>query len=163
MVFGLNTSSHGIPGLSNTLESAIWIVDWILLAASRGVERLHFHHGVGFRYNTFQPIASSDDGTNITRPHILPSYNGLLAVNEAIGMTGDSWVTEIQIDNGNMTAYGVYENKHLVRIVLINSQPFQGEAITKPSYGVKLAGWRDEWKGTVKRLVGPQTTSLTGV
>jgi len=39
---------HGIPGVSNTGEAAIWIVDYALHCASLGLGRLHFHHGVGF-------------------------------------------------------------------------------------------------------------------
>lgn len=155
-------SSHGIPGLSNTLESAIWVTDWMLLSASRGVERCHLHHGVGFRYNAFQPVANSDDGTNITRPHILPSYNGYLAVNEAIGTTGESWIAEIYTENNNVTAYGVYENKQLVRMVVLNQAPWDGQG-EKPSYGITFKGWQDGRKGTVKRLLGAKTTSLTGM
>lgn len=153
--------SHGIPGLSNTLESAIWITDMMLLSASRGVERCHFHHGVGFAYNTFQPVASSDDGTNITQPHILPSYNGMLAVNEAIGSSGDSWITEIATLNDTITAYGIYEQGNLVRVVVLNQAVYTGEG-DRSSVRVAFKDL-DGWTGSVKRLLGPQTTALTGM
>jgi hypothetical protein len=39
---------HGVPGVSNTAEAAIWMVDYALHCASIGLRRLHFHHGVGF-------------------------------------------------------------------------------------------------------------------
>lgn len=68
-------NSHGQPGTSNTAEGALWAIDWMLQLASMGIERMHFHHGVGFRYNFFQPVATDaehDDGLNMTqRAHIL--------------------------------------------------------------------------------------------
>lgn len=119
--------SHGYPDLSNTVESAIWAVDWLLLGASSGVERLHFHHGIGFRYNTIQPVSSSDGGLNITHPHILPSYYAFLIVNESIGTSGNSYVAEISTTTGNLTAYGVWEDAQLARLVVLNSQVYLGE------------------------------------
>lgn len=74
--------SHGVPGLSNTVESIIWGVDYLLYAASMGVERVHLHHGIGFSYNAFQPVNLSElsgDNTNITAPHILPLYRMFLS------------------------------------------------------------------------------------
>ncbi|KAL2287965.1 hypothetical protein FJTKL_04724 [Diaporthe vaccinii] len=47
---------HGVPGLSNTVESIVWGVDYLLYAATMGIERVHLHHGVGFAYNAFQPV-----------------------------------------------------------------------------------------------------------
>lgn len=52
-----------------------------------GIERVHLHHGVGFAYNTFQPVTLSDlsgDGTNITAPHILPLYRTSALVRSAL-------------------------------------------------------------------------------
>ncbi len=39
---------HGIPKLSNGGESAIWLADYALRAAASGVDKLYFHHGLGF-------------------------------------------------------------------------------------------------------------------
>jgi hypothetical protein len=134
----------------------------MLLTASHGVERCHFHHGVGFQYNTFQPISNSGDGSGIDRPHILPLYNAFLLVNEAIGSTGDSWVAEIGTQNNSISAYGIYENKELTRLVVINHQVYRGD-VERPSFRVKLTGWEDEWSASVKTLIGPKTDTLTGV
>lgn len=134
----------------------------MLLAASHGVERCHFHHGVGFQYNTFQPIFNSSDGSGVDRPHILPLYNAFLLVNEAIGTTGDSWVAEIGTQSNNFSAYGIYENKQLTRMVITNHQVYSGEG-ERPTWSVKLAGWQDGWSASVKTLIGPKTDTLTGV
>ncbi|CAG9975201.1 unnamed protein product [Clonostachys byssicola] len=156
------TFSHGQPGLSNTVESALWAADWLLLGASYGIERLHFHHGIGYRYNLVQPVDSSDDGLNITRPHILPSYHAFLIVNEAIGKSGDSYVTELSTTDLNMTAYGIWETNVLVRAVVLNTQVYLGEG-EKPGIEVQLIGPGAQRPCTVKRLNSDTTTSFTGM
>jgi hypothetical protein len=134
----------------------------MLLAASRGIQRVHFHHGRGFRYNTLQPTKDSDDGLNITHPHILPSYHALLIVNEAIGKSGNSWVAEIPTTNISTTAYGIWEHGKLKRLVVMNSKVFLGGG-DKPQVQVKLTGWGEGAKGSIKMLRSNLTTSNTGL
>lgn len=155
-------SSHGQPGLSNTVESAIWGTDWLLLSASAGVERVHFHHGVGFRYNAIQPASDSDDGLNITRPHILPLYHSYLIVNEAIGTSGNAYVAELPTTNGSLTAFGIWEGHVLARVVVLNTQVYLGEG-EKPSCNVIFGGGLAEGASTVKLLLSGKTTDHTGL
>lgn len=155
-------ANHGQPGLSNTVESALWMIDWVLLAASRGVERVHLHHGRGFRYNTLQPIDESDDGLNITHPHILPSYHALLIVNEAIGTSGNSYVAEIPTMNNSFTAYGVWEKHQLKRAVVLNTMVYLGTG-EKPVATIKLDNLKSSEGVRLKRLESHATTSYSGV
>lgn len=148
------TFSHGIPGLSNTVESAVWAVDWLLLAAASSIQRLHFHHGIGFRYNVVQPVADSDDSLNITHPHILPSYHAFIVVNEAIGTSGNSYVGEIYTKTTNLTAYGIWEDRSLKRLVITNSQVYLGDG-EKPSIDCA------DIPTTMKLLQSEMTTSHT--
>ncbi|KAF6821810.1 hypothetical protein CPLU01_12378 [Colletotrichum plurivorum] len=155
-------ANHGQPGLSNTAESALWATDWMLLGASSGIQRLHFHHGVGFRYNAIQPTNDSDDGLNITHPHILPLYHAFLIVNEAIGKSGRSFVAEIPTTNLSLTAYGIWEDKELARLVILNTQVYLGDS-ERPSITVKLWGKLRDQPATVKFLQSDRTTSHTGL
>ncbi|SPO01599.1 uncharacterized protein DNG_04272 [Cephalotrichum gorgonifer] len=155
-------ANHGYPGLSNTVESALWTVDWMLLAASAGIERLHFHHGVGFRYNAVQPVSQSDDGLDIDRPHILPSYHAYLIVNEAIGKSGNSYVAELPTPNGNLTAFGIWEKTQLARIVVMNTQVYLGEG-EKPSINVRFDNFPTTGSAKVKMLLSEKTTDHTGL
>jgi hypothetical protein len=162
-----NYLSHGIPGLSNTAEAAIWATDYLLKSASMGIERLHFHHGFGFRYNMFQPTAGADDGLNLTsRAHILPAYHGFLIVNEAIGTSGNSYVAELQTLNNSISAYGIWEDGNLARMVVLNSAPFvavNGNLPARPSFAVQLDNWKDGSYATVKRLSMPYTNAFSGL
>lgn len=40
--------SHGVPGVSNSAEAAIWMLDFGLSAAANGVARMYLHEGIGF-------------------------------------------------------------------------------------------------------------------
>ncbi|ADV23920.1 Hypothetical Protein CGB_H2510C [Cryptococcus gattii WM276] len=169
-VFTLTRSSHGQPGTSNTAEGALWALDWMLQLASMGVERMHFHHGVGFRYNLFQPVATDadhDDGTNMTqRAHILPAYHAALIVNEAIGTSGNSYVAEISTANDNVVAYGIWEDEDLVRMVVTNTEVYttddEESQKGRNKFEVNLVGVQGR-NATVKRLFVPQTTAQHGI
>ena len=138
------------------------MTDWLLLGASSGVDRIHFHHGVGFRYNAIQPTDKSDDGLNISHPHILPSYHAFLIVNEAIGKSGDSYIAEIPTPNQNLTAYGVWEGEELARLVVLNTNVHLGGG-EKPSINVRLAGVGADSPATVKLLLSEKTTANANV
>ncbi|KAK5061444.1 hypothetical protein LTR84_007987 [Exophiala bonariae] len=153
---------HGQPGLSNTVESALWTTDWLLLAASYGIERVHLHQGVGFRYNAIQPTSNADDGLNITQPHILPSYYALLVVNEAIGTSGTAFIAEIPTTNLTLTAYGIWEEQRLARLVVLNTQIYLGTG-NKPSINVTLDGLYAGGALTMKLLQTEKTTAYTGL
>jgi hypothetical protein len=42
------TYSHGVPGISDSAEAAIWLLDFGLNAAANGIARMFMHEGVGF-------------------------------------------------------------------------------------------------------------------
>lgn len=44
-------SCHGTPGVSNTAGAALWALDYTLYASQIGVTRVHFHDGIGYKYN----------------------------------------------------------------------------------------------------------------
>jgi hypothetical protein len=159
--------SHGAPGVSNTAEAAIWMVDNVLQAASVGVQAMHFHHGVGFRYNMFQPVAGADDGVGLTsRPHILPAFYGALVVNEAIGSSGQSCVAEIGTDSSTLSAYGIWEKDTLARVVIINSEqyiPSNNGTATRTASPVLLGGLDHKGRITAKRLSIPSTNATRGL
>jgi hypothetical protein len=134
----------------------------MLLSASAGIERVHFHHGIGFRYNAIQPVSDADDGLDIPRPHILPSYYAYLIVNEAIGKSGNAYVAELPTINANLTAFGIWEKKQLARIVVMNTQVYLGEG-EKPSINVRFDNLPKNDSAKVKFLLSGKTTDHTGL
>ncbi|KAF8428843.1 glycoside hydrolase family 79 protein [Boletus edulis BED1] len=118
-------SCHGAPGVSNTAGAALWALDYSLFATQVGISRLHFHEGVGYKYNLIQPVTlnySIVDGSPITPlpPHIQPPYYAAIISAEAIGSTGHARMVEISIDASDVSGYAIFEHGHLVRAVFIN-------------------------------------------
>ncbi len=162
------TDSHGAPGTSNTAEAAIWAVDYILHAASIGIDRLYLSNGVGYRYNLLQPISGApNDGLNLTdRPHILPIYHAFLFVNEAIGLNGKGRrIAEISTTDTSLAVYGIWEGEDLKRLVFINSEvylPDQGKrGVIRVKPFVALSA--QEKGATLRRLYTPYTSAYSGL
>jgi hypothetical protein len=44
-------SCHGAPNVSNTAGAALWALDYGLFASEIGISRVHFHEGIGYKYN----------------------------------------------------------------------------------------------------------------
>jgi len=109
-------------------------------------------------YNLIQPIAGVDDGTGkADRPHVLPSYYGAMVVNEAIGSSGCSRVSEVACNRPNVSAFAIWESAKLARLVIINSTPFlKGTVDQKPVEKVQLDGL-PQGRVKVKRLTMPYT------
>jgi len=109
-------------------------------------------------YNLIQPIAGVDDGTGKSdRPHVLPAYYGAIVVNEAIGSTGCSRVSEVACNRPNVSSFAIWENAKLLRLVIINSTPFlRGTVDQRPAEQVRLDGLPHEGI-KIKRLTMPYT------
>ncbi|KAJ2962019.1 hypothetical protein NQZ79_g2828 [Umbelopsis isabellina] len=158
-------SCHGAPGLSNTAGAAVWGIDYSLQAAKLNITRCHFHNGLGYKYNFFQPISGvSDDGVNNTAPHIMPLYHVLVIVGEAIGHTGRSSIQEIAIDDTYTSGYGIYEDNKLVRVILINSQLYlSSDAGARPQTSISLHGLSGSATLKAKRFSIPSADATKGL
>ncbi|KAG1882085.1 glycoside hydrolase family 79 protein [Suillus subluteus] len=118
-------SCHGAPNVSNTAGAALWLLDYTLYATQVGVSRLHFHDGIGYKYNLIQPTTlnySILDGSPIAplAPHVQPAYYAAIIAAEAIGSSGTTQAVEISIDEDNVSGYAFYENGSLSKAVFIN-------------------------------------------
>ncbi|KAG6812433.1 hypothetical protein H0H92_002899 [Tricholoma furcatifolium] len=137
-------SCHGAPGVSNTAGAALWTLDYALFATQLGISVVHFHDGIGFKYNLIQPITlfrSTLDGSTLDPPqpaHVQPQYYSAIIAGEAIGNTGRSQVVEISIDDDNVSGYGIYENHVLVRAVFINSEAYLSTDTNRTSTHIDL-------------------------
>jgi hypothetical protein len=47
---------HGAANVSNVAGAALWALDYSFYASTPGIERLHYHEGVGFKYNFLSTI-----------------------------------------------------------------------------------------------------------
>lgn len=135
----------------------------MLKAASMGVNRVYLHSTPNRMFAVFQPGWGFTNGTGINRPHIMPMYNGLLILDEMIGMGGLAMVAEIENSNTALATYGVWENGKLARIALVNSNVFAQNATTRSALNVTLSDGYTGGYATVKRLSIPYTTATEGM
>lgn len=156
-------NSEAIFGLSNTGESAIWVVDYMLKAASMGIGRVYLHSTPNRLFAVFQPGFGFTNGTGIERPHIMPKYNGLLVVNEMVGTSRTAKVAELENIDPRLASYGVWEHGRLARLVLINSNVFEQNSTTRSAINVTLSGGLRSKSATIKRLSIPYTTATEGM
>lgn len=42
---------HGMPGVSNSAAASLWAIDYVLQAATLGVDTVYLHSGVGYNYS----------------------------------------------------------------------------------------------------------------
>lgn len=123
-------SCHGAPGVSNAAGAALWALDYTLYAAQIGISRVHFHDGIGYKYNLIQPLTltrSILDGSPLASPlapHVQPPYYAAIIAAEAIGSSGSTEAVELFIDNPRIAGYAFYEYGSLTRAVFINSQAY---------------------------------------
>jgi hypothetical protein len=143
----------------------VWGIDYSLQAAKLNITRCHFHNGLGYKYNFFQPISGvSDDGVNDTAPHIMPLYHVLVIVGEAIGQTGRSSIQEITIDDPNTSGYSIYEDNKLVRVILINSQLYlSSDSGGRPQTSLSLQGISGKASLKAKRFSIPSADATKGL
>ncbi|KII84460.1 glycoside hydrolase family 79 protein [Plicaturopsis crispa FD-325 SS-3] len=138
-------SCHGAPGVSNTAGAALWALDYALYSSQIGVERTHFHEGIGYKYNLIQPATlnrSILDGSPLSTPlapHIQPAYYSAIIVAEALGDSGSTQVYEISVNNTRIAGYAFYEGGSLQRAVFINSLAFLKGATSRSSTHLLLS------------------------
>ncbi|KAJ4468707.1 glycoside hydrolase family 79 protein [Lentinula aciculospora] len=123
--------TYGSANVSNSAGAALWALDYAFFASSLGIERLYFHEGVGYKYNFIQPVTlkfSIDDGTPLPEPrlpHVQPAYYGAIVAAEAIGKSGSLSVSELSVNNDNLSGYAFYTSEgQLSKTLFINSEGF---------------------------------------
>jgi hypothetical protein len=105
-------SGSGIPGLSNSFGSALWVIDFLFANAQNGSAGINLHGG-GVS-GTFTPIA--DDGGVFTPQ---PIYYGMLLFSW-VG-TGQMVATQMDVPAGlNASAYAVVADSGVPSVVIVN-------------------------------------------
>ncbi|KAK6339996.1 hypothetical protein TWF730_001772 [Orbilia blumenaviensis] len=170
-------SCVGRPGISDTFAAALWLVDYVLFAATIGVRRVYFHATTKGSYSPVIPINYSLESGNYSAG-VLPLSYGAYFVSEILSFNDTLLVT--QIEGGNDTDYSSYsiwdEKKRLRKIVFLNLQSYNSStggtnpatpntevyssAEVRPSTRVTVATpWEPGQELSLIRLQGPGSNS----
>lgn len=155
---------QGLPLVSDTFGSALWNVAYTLRAASIGVQRVHMHQGVNYRYGSWQPIE-----TNRSVKATKPAFYGNVASADFVGRSrGKLRVMEIDLKNGGLAeeeaVYAAFVDDALERLAIVNLGQWnatQEEQRPNVQYEFQTSGHAKEAR--VKRLIADGTDSYSGV
>lgn len=154
---------EALYGLSNTGESAIWAVDYLLGLGTIGARRSYFHSTPNRLFSVFQPGWHFPNGTGIDRPHIMPMYNAYLIVDEMIGTRGKAKLAELTVSSSQVAAYGVWELGKLRRMAIINSDVAGQNKTMRSAINVTIQGASGYKEANIRRLRMPYTTATEGL
>lgn len=155
---------QGLPLVSDTFGAALWNLDFALQAASVGVQRLHMHQGVNYRYGSWQPIE-----TNRSVRATKPAFYGNAATVDFVGRTsGELKVMELDLMNAETyeeeAAYVAFVDGAAERLAVVNLRLWNAtEEGQRPEkqYEFQTSGGVTE--GRVKRLIADGSDSYSGV
>jgi hypothetical protein len=173
-----SASCGGQDGVSNTMASALWITNYLLLAASHGVAGVNVHGGLA-ACRGYTPIclAGATGPTEASRPGVdpigdlslgagptagptaagrltvQPDFYGLLLVHQ---VEGGRWLGVRSDRRTPIQAFAVAMADGSVRLVLDNPDGKFAGNVT-----VRAAGHR--WTATVLRLSAPSLAATSGV
>jgi hypothetical protein len=81
-----DSACGGTPSVSRVFASALWALDWVLRAASSGVQGLNFHGDLGTCASSSEnPICSPANASHALDLTAQPEYYGLLAARQLEG------------------------------------------------------------------------------
>jgi hypothetical protein len=155
---------QGLPLVSDTFGAALWNVAYSLRAASIGVQRVHMHQGVNYRYGSWQPIE-----TNRSVKATKPAFYGNVATADFVGRAcGELRVMEIDPKNGRSSEeqalYAAFVGDALERLAIVNLGQWnatqQGQ---RPNTQYEFQTSNGMKEARVKRLIADGTDSYSGV
>jgi hypothetical protein len=142
----------GKPGVSDTLASALWGLDFLFTLASAGAAGVNIETGVnqlGF-VSSYSPIFDDLQGHYTPKP----DYYAMLAFGQV--SRGTRIAADYDAQGANIKAYATQDSAGHVFVTLINKEAASDAAIT-----VNLPAHAK--KASVVRLAGPSLDSKTGV
>lgn len=134
-----NSATCGGGGISSTFGAALWIVDYVLQAMVNGVQALNFHHGTigNSPYDWWGALFNS--ATSTWTPYTFAPYYG--AVFASAALAGGDKVASLDDGTSPYAVYAVYNKQgDPMRLVLYNSEYYDGSSSTRPSHNFVLSG-----------------------
>ncbi|KAK6331256.1 hypothetical protein TWF696_003316 [Orbilia brochopaga] len=170
-------SCVGRPGISDTFAAALWLVDYALLGASLGINRIYFHATPRASYSPILPVTYNTT-TGTYSAGVLPLAYGAYFISEVLSFDGNLKVTSIIGGNDtDYSSYSIWDDKNnLQKIVVLNleiyntttgisnpatedspASPFDSP---RPSKQVNIATpWAPGVELSIIRLQGPGSNS----
>jgi hypothetical protein len=152
LVTETNSACHGgIPGLSDSYAAALWVIDYLLTGAERGVHAMEFHTGLNTSCAGYTALCKVANLTYVPQP----LYYGLLFTH----LLGTGKLRPVTVSMsakiGNLAAFALAPGGGGLRVVLENLSPARAEVTVLPA---GLTG-----PASVVRLAGPSLLATSGI
>ncbi|CAG8908837.1 unnamed protein product [Penicillium egyptiacum] len=86
-----SASCSGKSGISDTFGAALWGTDFVLTAASIGIEQVYFHLGHQSEYSAFTPLSYEYKGENLSAGIRANFYSHMFLAHVLAGNNGWPW------------------------------------------------------------------------
>lgn len=146
-------SGGGRPGVSDTMASALWVLDYMFTLAANGCSGVNMETGVNHRgfISSYSPIGDDEQGHYSAKPE----YYGMLAF--SLAGKGQLLKTETDAGSPEVKAYATQPNKGALALTLINKGV--GTFLSTVNVGSHIRGRQ----ASVIRLSGPAVDAKTGI
>lgn len=149
-----NTFSTDNYDVLGTFGNTLWLVDFMMYAASLGFERINVQQSTGFAYTSWR--AEHYYGLP---PAVLPPYYAHPFVADVLGKSGDVRIAAMDLGQDMFSAYGIYDaaSGKLTKIVLINLERYDSKSGKARTYKMPTITVGNQYKGTftMDKLTAP--------
>lgn len=187
LVFGETNSisCSGRSGISDTFGAALWGVDYVLMAASIGMQKVYFHLGAQSQYSAFTPWSYVLNNETL-EAGIRSNWYGHYFIAKVVEGLGDGESYGIAALPGanasDLSGYAIYQGEDLSKLVFLDMGVWNGTGGldnpstlsstdgsiysqgTRPSYNMSVtSSWSVGQNVSVIRLSGPGTNAKSEV
>ena len=136
LVFGEtnSVSCSGRSGISDTFGAALWSVDYVLMAASLGLQKIYFHLGAQSEYSAIVPVPYYYKNESLSagiRANFYAHYflAHALASNNSLSVAAIS-----SANSSDLSGYGIYSGSGLQKLVFLDMGIWNGtQGLSNPS------------------------------
>lgn len=115
-----SVSCGGRSGISDTFGAALWGVDYVLMAASIGIEKVYFHLGARSQYAAFTPLPYELLGESLTSG-IRANFYGHYFVAQVVKDCDACSIAALPgANSSDLSGYGVYSGDDLQKLVFLD-------------------------------------------
>ncbi|KAK0647761.1 Beta-glucuronidase [Lasiodiplodia hormozganensis] len=129
-------SCSGRSGISDTFGAALWGVDYVLLAASIGIEKTYFHLGAQSEYSGFTPVAYEHKNESLTAG-IRPGFYAHYFLAHVLARPDGEKLNIAALPGANssdFSGFGIYSDAGLKKLVFLDMGVWNGtQGLSNPS------------------------------
>jgi hypothetical protein len=131
-----SVSCGGRSGISDTFGAALWAVDYVLLGASLGLQKIFFHTGAQSEYSSFTPEPYFYKNESLMSG-VRSTWYSHYFIAKIVATKGNKTLAIAALPDANsstLAGYGIYAENVLKKLVFLDMGVWNGtEGLSNPS------------------------------